>query len=132
MLIIKFLHLQYDNLILYVPVVTLSTQDNEKLLAQLKSGLKKTKTIWNKYLAKPELLAQNASLNCLIEPSFQGVNRLFVLAFEHDNVNDWRTSTKRYYIPKKHLEAYVKIYLLYIIMDVKIYCKNIPIVKIMM
>ena len=33
---------------------------------------------WNKYLAKPELLAQNASLNYLIEPSFQGVNRLFV------------------------------------------------------
>ena len=99
MLIIKFLHLQYDNLILYVPVVTLSTQDNEKLLAQLKSGLKKTKTIWNKYLAKPELLAQNASLNYLIEPSFQGVNRLFVLAFEHDNNNDHGVSNKRYYIP---------------------------------
>ena len=36
------------------------------------------------YLAKPELLAQNANLNHLIEPSFQGVNRLFVLAFEND------------------------------------------------
>ena len=36
------------------------------------------------YLAKPELLAQNANLNHLIEPSFQGVNRPFVLAFEND------------------------------------------------
>ena len=41
---------------LYVPVVTLSTQDNSKLLPQLKSGFKKTIS-WNKYLAKPELLA---------------------------------------------------------------------------
>ena len=52
---------------LYVPVVTLSTQDNAKLLPQLKSGFKRTIS-WNKYLAKPELLAQNANLNHLIEP----------------------------------------------------------------
>ena len=50
----------------YVPVVTLSNQDNAKLLPQLKSGFKKTIS-WNKYLAKPELLAQNAHLNHLIE-----------------------------------------------------------------
>ena len=68
---------------LYVPVVTLSTQDNAKLLPQLKSGFKR-KISWNKYLGKPELLAQNANLNHLIEQSFQGVNRLFVLAFEND------------------------------------------------
>ena len=39
--------------ILYVPAVTLSTQDNAKLLLQLKSGFKRTIS-WNKYLAKPE------------------------------------------------------------------------------
>ena len=83
---------------LYVPVVTLSTQHNEKLFPQLKCGFKR-KISWNKYLAKPELLARNQNLNYLIEPSFQGVNRLFVLAFEHDNDNDWRASNKRYYIP---------------------------------
>ena len=44
----------------------------------------KRTTSWNKYLAKPELLAQNTDLNHLIEPSFQGVNRLFVLEFEND------------------------------------------------
>ena len=64
---------------LYVPVVTLSTQDNAKLLPQLKSGFKRTIS-WNKYLSKPELLAQNPNLNHLVEPSFQRVNRLFVLA----------------------------------------------------
>ena len=80
---------------IYVPVVTSSTQDNAKLLTQLKNGFKRTIS-WNKYLAKPELLAQNANLNHLIEPSFQGVNRLFVLAFENDTQ---RISKKRYYIP---------------------------------
>ena len=80
---------------LYVPVVTLSTQDNAKLLPQLKSGFKKTMS-WNKYLSKPTLLARNRILNHLIEPSFQAVNRLFVLALEDD---DQRISNKRYYIP---------------------------------
>ena len=87
---------------LYVPVVTLSTQDNAKLLPQLKSGFKRTIS-WNKYLAKPELLAQNANLNHLIEPSFQGVNRLFVLAFENDAQ---RTSNKWYYIPNVEIKDY--------------------------
>ena len=37
---------------LYVPIVTLSTQDNAKLLQQLKSGVKRVIN-WNKYLSKP-------------------------------------------------------------------------------
>ena len=68
---------------LYVPVVPLSTQDNAKLLPQLKSGFKRAIS-WNKYSAKPEFLAQNPNLNHLVEPSFQGINRLFVLALEND------------------------------------------------
>ena len=44
---------------LYVPLVTLSTQNNAKLLSQLKSGFKR-KISWNKYLPKPELLAETA------------------------------------------------------------------------
>ena len=43
---------------LYVPVVTLSIQDNAKLLLQLKSDFKRTIS-WNRYLSKPELLVQN-------------------------------------------------------------------------
>ena len=75
---------------LYVPVVTLSTQDHSKLLRQLKSGFKRVIN-WNKYLSKPELLRRNPNLNHLVEPSFQGVNTLFVLAFENDTQ---RTSAK--------------------------------------
>ena len=55
---------------LYVPVGTLSTQENIKFLQQLKSGFKRVIN-WNKYLSKPELLAQNLNLNHLVEPSFQ-------------------------------------------------------------
>ena len=60
---------------LYVPVVTLSTQDNSKLLQQLKSDFKRVIS-WNRYLSKPELLRRNPNLNHLVEPSFQGVNGL--------------------------------------------------------
>ena len=87
---------------LYVPVVTLSTQDNAKLLPQLKSGFKRTIS-WNKYLAKSELLARNANLNHLIEPSFQEINRLFVLTFEND---DQRINSKRYYISNVEIKDY--------------------------
>ena len=62
---------------LYVPVVTLSTQENTKLLQQLKSGFKRVVN-WNKYLSKPELLVKNPNLNHLVESRFQGVNRFFV------------------------------------------------------
>ena len=55
---------------LYVPVVTASTQDNVKLLQQLKLDFKRVINR-NKYLGKPELLAQNPSLNHLVEPSFK-------------------------------------------------------------
>ena len=82
--------------------IYLSTQDNAKLLPQLKSGFKRTIS-WNKYLSKPKLLAQNANLNHLIEASFQGVNRLFVLVFENDAQ---RTSNKRYYIPNVKIKDY--------------------------
>ena len=87
---------------LYVPVVTLSTQENTKFLQQLKSDFKRVIN-WNKYLSKPELLAQNPNLNHLVEPSFQGINRLFVLAFENDND---RTSDDRYYLPTVEIKDY--------------------------
>ena len=85
---------------LYVPVVTLSTQ--KKFLQQLNSGFKRVIN-WNKYLSKPELLAQNPNLNPLFEPSFQGVNRLFVLAFEND---DDTTSSNKYYVPTVEIKDY--------------------------
>ena len=87
---------------LHVLVVPLSTQDNAKLLAQLKSSFKRTIS-WNKYLPKPETLAQNPNLNHLIKPSFQEVNRLSVLVFKNDAQ---RTSNKRYYLPNVEIKDY--------------------------
>ena len=87
---------------IYVPVVTLSTQENTKFFQQLKSGFKRVIN-WNKYLLKPELLAQNPNLNHLVEPRFQGINRLFVLAFEND---DDRTSDEQYYLPTVKIKDY--------------------------
>ena len=87
---------------LYVSVVTLSTQDSTKLLKQLKSGFERTIS-WNKYLLKQELLAQNPNLDHLVELSFQGVNRLFVLVFEDDAQ---RTRTKRYCISNVEIKDY--------------------------
>ena len=54
-------------------------------------------------MSKPELLAKIPNLNHLIEPSFQGVNRLFVLAFEND---DDRTSDEQYYLPTVEIKDY--------------------------
>ena len=87
---------------LYVPVVTLSTKDNAELLKQLEPGFKRIVN-WNKYLSKPELLAQNPNLNHFIEPSFQGVNRLFVSAFENDAQ---RTVHSGYYLPNVEIKNY--------------------------
>ena len=67
---------------LYVPVVTLTTDNNTKLLQQLKSGFKRTIN-WNKYQSKVSVERQNQYLDYLIDPSFQGANRLFVLSFEN-------------------------------------------------
>ena len=87
---------------LYDPVVNLSTQENTTFLQQLKSGFKRVIN-WNKYLSKLELLRRNANLNHLVEPSFQGVNRLFVIAFEGDVQRIVHTG---YYLPDVEIKDY--------------------------
>ena len=82
---------------IYVPVVTLSTRDNVKLLEQLKSGFKRTINR-NKYSSKVSIERQNQYLDYLIDPNFQGVNRLFVLSFED---NSHRTRHTGYFLFSK-------------------------------
>ena len=53
--------------------------------------------------AKTRVISTNPFLNHLIEPSFQGVNRLFVLAFKNDTQ---RTSSKGYYLPNVEIKDY--------------------------
>ena len=87
---------------LYVPIITLSIQDNAKLLQQLKSGFKRTIN-WNKYELKLTVQAQNQYLDSVINPSFQGVNRLFVLSFQN---NGSRTSYTIYNLPLVEVNCY--------------------------
>ena len=87
---------------LYVPVVTLTTQDNVKLLQQLKSGFKRTIT-WKKYQPKVSPETLNLYLDFLIDPSIQGVNRLFVLSFED---KEDRTVQTKYYLPTVEIKNY--------------------------
>ena len=87
---------------LYVPAVTLSTRENTTFFQQLNSDFKRVIN-WNKYLSKPELLAQNPNLSHLVEPSFQAVNRHFVLAFEND---DDRTRDEEYYLLTVKIKDY--------------------------
>ena len=87
---------------LYVPVVTLSTQDNEKLLQQSISGFKRTIN-WNKYQPNVSPESRNQYLNFLIDPSFQGVNRRFILSFE--NEEDRKVFTG-YYLSKVEIKNY--------------------------
>ena len=82
---------------LYFPVVTLST-----LLQQIKPGFKWT-TNRNKYQSNPKTYAQSRYLNHLVDLSFQGVNRLFLLSFEN---KDDRRSHSNYYLTKVKLKDY--------------------------
>ena len=86
----------------YAAVVTLSAQDNEKLLQQLKTGFKRTIN-WNKYQSEPTLQTWSPYVNYLINPSFQGVNRLFLSLFENDA---HQLSYKRYFLLTVEIKDY--------------------------
>ena len=81
---------------LYIPVVTLSKDDEIKLLTNLKSGFKR-EIIWNKYRSQMSTGAANDNLNILIDPTFTNVNRLFVLAYQ---TADDRQSFSQFYLPR--------------------------------
>ena len=88
---------------LYIPIVTLSKDDEIKLLTNLKSGFTR-EIIWNKYRSQMTTEAINNNLNILIDPTFTNVNRLFVLAYGQDN-ND-RQSFSRFYLPNVMVKDY--------------------------
>ena len=87
---------------LYGPDVTLLTEDNVKLLQQLIPGSQRT-IKWNKDQPKISTERQNQYLDFLMDPSFQGVNRLFILFLA--NENDTEVST-RYYFLKIEIKDY--------------------------
>ena len=87
---------------LYIPVVTLSKNDEIKLLTNLKSGF--TREIeWNKYRSQMSTEAINNNLKILIDPTFTTVNRLFVVAYQ---APDDRQSYSRFYLPRIMIKDY--------------------------
>ena len=87
---------------LYVPVVTLSAENDNKLLEQLKSGFRRS-IKWNKYMSQMSNQTKKNNLNYLVDPTFSNVNRLFVLSFENE---DDRTSYYKYYVPNVEIKDY--------------------------
>ena len=87
---------------LYVPVVALLTENDKRLLEQLRTGLKRT-IKWNKYRSEMTNWTKNNNLNYLIDPTFTKVNRLFVLSFKNEND---RTSCSKYYVPNVQIEDF--------------------------
>ena len=87
---------------MYVPVLTLSAENDNKLLEQLKTGFKRT-IKWNKYRSEMSNQTKNNNLNYLINPTFTNVNKLFVLSFENEND---RVSFSKYYLPKIQIKDF--------------------------
>ena len=111
---------------LYVPIVTLSTEDNNNLTKQLSDGFKRS-IYWNQYVSKPfpETLHKKTGITRFaLDAAFQGVNRLFVLAFEDTRADDpavdannpaprnraasrvIRDSYRKYFVPRVDITNY--------------------------
>ena len=93
---------------MYVPVVTLSKEDNKDFIEQQNKGFQRS-IYWNEYKTKE--INENADANVFkyinLDPSFQGVNRLFVIAY--NRVVDGqpnRDDQRKYYLPRIGLNKY--------------------------
>ena len=85
--------------------VTLSKENDTKVLEQLKTGFKKT-IKWNKYRSQMTAQPRNNNLNYLIDPTFTNVNRLFVLPSARTNPGDNRDSFSHYYVPNVETKVF--------------------------
>ena len=87
---------------MYVSVVTLQTEYQNQLYNELKTGISIDLT-WNKY--RSQMINQTATnnLNFLIDPTFNNINRLFVLAFPNE---EDRRSFSKYYTPTVEIKDY--------------------------
>ena len=98
---------------LYVPIVTLKTEDNTKLSKLLSDGFKRS-IYWNKYKVIDNILVQIATANDekyireLLDSSYQGVKRLFVLAYNNTEGNNQVSinSFRKYFLPRVKRENY--------------------------
>ena len=91
----------------YVPVVTLSEEDNKEFIEQQNKGFQRS-IYWNKYKTKE--INEDADANVFkymnLDPSFQGVNRLYVMTYNRANGQPTRNGQRKYYLPRIDLEKY--------------------------
>ena len=94
---------------LHIPIVTLSTKDNTSLTKKLNEGFKRT-VYWNRYKTIPDSIATAAAdpYTKILDASFEGVNRLFVLAFASGGNNNppTRNGYRKYYLPRVDTTKY--------------------------
>ena len=92
---------------MYVPVVTLSKEDNKDFLEQQNKGFRRS-IYWNEYKTKGK--DENANANnfkyIYSDLSFQGVNRLFVMAYNRENGQPTINGQRKYYLPRIDLNKY--------------------------
>ena len=92
---------------LYVPVVTLSKEDNKDLIEQQNKGFQRS-IYWNEYKTKE--INEDADANVFkyinLDPSFQCVNRLFVMAHNRVDGQPTRDNRQKYYLPRISLNKY--------------------------
>ena len=98
---------------LYVPIVTLSEEDNGKFSKLFGEGFKRP-VYWNKYKVIDNNVAEIAAENGekyireLLDSSYQGVKRLFVLAYNNTAGNDQVSfdSYTKYFFPRIKIKNY--------------------------
>ena len=92
---------------LYVPVVALSKEDNKDFIEQQNKGFQRS-IYWNEYKTKE--INEDADANVFkyinLDPSFQGVNRLFVMAYNRVDGQPTRNGQRKYYLPRIGLNKY--------------------------
>ena len=95
---------------LHAPIVTLSTKDNVNLTKQLNDGFKRS-VYWNNYQTIPaKVIEKGKNIYELLSASFQGVKRLFVLAYfiaKNNAINKAGIkSNKKYFLPRGEINNY--------------------------
>ena len=88
---------------LYVPLVTLSVRDNQKLSKLLSRGFEKS-GYWNEYKTKSDNKNTTKKFRFFLDSNFVGVDRLFVLVYSNKDVASKRFEAKRYYLPNRIID----------------------------
>ena len=97
---------------LYIPIVALNKENNNKLSELLSKGFEKT-VVWNEYKSKIERVTipqkDNMSRRTTLDVSFQGISKLFPDAYETDDIErnaNTEESRRRYYLPRVEIKDY--------------------------